>query len=72
MKTLSILIFGAFLATSCAHFGGEKSCCETKTCKDGSCEMKKKKHEHACNDGNCKIKKKHKHPCLDGQCPLKS
>ena len=57
MKTLSTLILSAFLFTSCAHFGADKTEDHTHACKDGKCDKKKKR--------------KHAHPCLDGQCPLK-
>lgn len=52
MKTLSVLILGAFLAVSCSHTSGKtccaekcnksaaESCCKDGKCQDGSCQKK--------------------------------
>ena len=72
MKMMMVFILGAFLSTSCSHFGEKdcckgkeaKSCCGKKDCKDGSCDLKKKKkkvcekcEEQTCMDGNCDLKR---------------
>lgn len=65
MKTLSILMMSAFLATSCASMkncGGscekKTACCSSKECKDGQCAKDKKEKkccaDKTCTDGNCK------------------
>lgn len=62
MKLMMVIVLGAFLSTSCSHFGG-KSCCKGKNGKKESCDLKMKKKEkcekcgeQTCMDGNCALK----------------